>query len=252
MQLVCSIDIYEKPDLNDPILIEGLPGIGFIANIASLHLIRQLKATRFVDVISASFQDFAVLTEKGNARSPINQLYYYKTENHQRDLIIWYGNTQALTTLGQYELCGKILDIVQDFGCKFVISLGGYKKDEVREIPILHSAATDQGTMKKALALNTRIMVGHIFGIAGLLLGLSKLRNIKGMALLADTVGMSPDSNATKHVILALEKLLSINVDKSNLEDTAKEIRHNLEPFGLIRDLAEEKKKEEQQLRWFI
>ena len=95
-------------------------------------------------------------------------------------------------------------------------------------------------------------MVGHIFGIAGLLLGLSKLRNIKGMALLADTVGMSPDSNATKHVILALEKLLSINVDKSNLEDTAKEIRHNLEPFGLIRDLAEEKKKEEQQLRWFI
>ena len=32
--MVVIIDIIEKPKLNDPILIEGLPGIGFVANIA--------------------------------------------------------------------------------------------------------------------------------------------------------------------------------------------------------------------------
>ncbi len=45
--MVCSIDISEKPKLNDPILIEGLPGIGFVANIAALHLIKELKAKTF-------------------------------------------------------------------------------------------------------------------------------------------------------------------------------------------------------------
>ena len=42
--MVCSIDISEKPKLNDPILIEGLPGIGFVANIAALHLIQGVKS----------------------------------------------------------------------------------------------------------------------------------------------------------------------------------------------------------------
>ena len=113
--MVCSINITEKPQLNDPVLIEGLPGIGFVANIAALHLIKELKATLFAQIFSSSFQDFAITTEDGGARSPINELYYAKHPEGGRDLIIWYGNTQALTTIGQYELVGKVLDICAGF-----------------------------------------------------------------------------------------------------------------------------------------
>ncbi len=109
--MVCSIDMSERPKLNNPILIEGLPGIGFVANIAALHLIKELKAKLFARIFSSSFQDFAVTTGDGGARSPINELYYVKREGAENDLIIWFGNTQALTTVGQYELCGKVLDI---------------------------------------------------------------------------------------------------------------------------------------------
>jgi predicted ATP-grasp superfamily ATP-dependent carboligase len=45
---------------------------------------------------------------------------------------------------------------------------------------------------------------------------------------------------------------LGLNVDLSKLDATAEDIKKILEAFGLIRNLAEEKKKEEQQLRWFI
>jgi proteasome assembly chaperone (PAC2) family protein len=69
--MVCTVEITEKPKLNDPILIEGLPGIGFVANIAALHLINEFKATRFAEIVSASFQDFAVTTEGGGTRSPV-------------------------------------------------------------------------------------------------------------------------------------------------------------------------------------
>ncbi len=51
--MVCKVEIYEKPKLNNPILIEGLPGIGFVANIAALHLIKELKAKKFAEIISA-------------------------------------------------------------------------------------------------------------------------------------------------------------------------------------------------------
>jgi len=250
--MVCTIVINEKPKLNDPILIEGLPGIGFVANIAALHLISELKAKRFAEIVSASFQDFAVTTEKGGARSPMNELYYYKRDDGGRDLIIWYGNTQALTTLGQYELVGKVLDIAQELGCRFVISIGGFKKDEVQPVPAIYSAATDQETMKDALNLGTKIMVGHVFGIAGLVIGLGKLRDLKGFALLVETLGMVPDANAARYALTALSKYLNLNVDLSKLDATVEQTKKILESFGLIRNIAEEKKKEEQQMRWFI
>ena len=250
--MVCTVEINEKPKLNDPILIEGLPGIGFVANIAVLHLINELKAKRFAKIVSASFQDFAVTTENGGTRSPINELYYCKREDGGRDLILWYGNTQALTTFGQYELCGKVLDIVQELGCRFVISIGGFKKDEVQAVPGIYSTATDQETMKEAVDLGTKVMVGHVFGIAGLIIGLGKLRNLKGFALLVDTLGMYPDANATKYALTSLGKYLNLNVDLSKLDVTAEQTKKILESFGLIRNIQEEKKKEEQQMRWFI
>jgi uncharacterized protein (TIGR00162 family) len=250
--MVCTIEIYEKPELNDPVLIEGLPGIGFVANIAALHLISKLKAKRFAEIVSASFQDFAVTTEDGGTRSPISELYYCKQDDGGRDLVIWYGNTQALTTFGQYELVGKVLDLVQELGCRFVISIGGYKKEEVQPIPAVYSAATDQKTMKEALDLGTKVMVGHIFGVAGLLIGLGKLRKLNGFAVLVDTLGMTPDVNAARCALITVCKYLGLGVDLSRLNETLEKTKRALESFGLITNIAEEKKKEEQQMRWFI
>jgi uncharacterized protein len=249
--MVCSIDISEKPVLNDPILIEGLPGIGFVANIAALHLIKELKATRFVQIFSSSFQDFAITTGDGTARTPINELYYAKRDG-ERDLIIWFGNTQALTTVGQYELVGKVLDIAQQFGCRFVISIGGFKKDEAQPVPGIYSTATDMETMQQALDLGTKVMVGHVFGIAGLSVGMARIRDMKGFSLLIDTPGMNPDVNAARYALLTLGKYLYLEIDLAGLEDSGEEIKKMLESFGIIRSITEEKKKEEQQLRWFI
>jgi uncharacterized protein (TIGR00162 family) len=249
--MVCSIDISEKPVLNDPILIEGLPGIGFVANIAALHLIKELKAKLFVQIFSSSFQDFAITTDDGGARTPINELYYAKRDG-ERDLIIWYGNTQALTTVGQYELVGKVLDIAQQFGCRFVISIGGFKKDEAAQVPGIYTTATDMDTMQQALDLGTKVMVGHVFGIAGLSVGMARIRDMKGFSLLIDTPGMNPDINAARYALMTLGKFLYLDVDLSGLEASGEEIKKMLESFGVIRSITEEKKKEEQQLRWFI
>jgi len=250
--MVCSINKTEKPTLSDPILIEGLPGIGFVANIAALHLIKELKAVKFASIFSSAFQDFAVTTGDGTARSPINELHYVRGANGGRDLIIWYGNTQALTTVGQYELVGKVLDIVEELGCKFVVSIGGFKKDEAVAVPGIYSTATDLETMQQALDLGTKVMVGHVFGIAGLSVGLAQIRELKGFSLLVDTPGMNPDVNAARYALLTLGKYLNLNFDLNNLESSGDEIKSMLESFGIVRSITEEKKKEEQQLRWFI
>jgi hypothetical protein len=250
--MVLLVEIYEKPKLQNAVLIEGLPGIGFVANIAALHLIRELKAQRFAEIHSSSFQDLAVTAEDGKTRSPMNELYYFKGKDGERDIVIWYGNTQALTTLGQYELCGRILDVVKELGCKYVVTLGGFRQEEIKTPPQIYSAASDHETLDETLKLGTKIMVGQIFGIAGIMVGLARLRGMKSFSLLVDTLGTYPDANATRQVLTALKKFLNMDIDLSKLDVAAEETKKMLESFGLIRNVGDEKKREEQRFRWFI
>jgi uncharacterized protein (TIGR00162 family) len=250
--MVCKVQIYEKPVLNDPVLIEGLPGIGFVANITALQLIKELKAKLFAQIQSSSFQDLAITTGNGKTYFPTNQFYYHKGKNGERDLIILYGNTQALTTVGQYELCGKILDISEELGCKYILTMGGLKKEEKIETPEIYCTATDTETLQQALDLGAKIMKGHIFGVAGLLVGLSKLRNMKGICLLAETPGLYPDKVATREVMKTINQMLNLTVDVENLGGATEETGEMLKSFGIVSPSSAEKKDREADFRWFI
>jgi uncharacterized protein (TIGR00162 family) len=250
--MVCKVQVYEKPVLNDPVLIEGLPGIGFVANIAALHLIQELEAKLFAEIQSSSFQDLAMSTGNGGTYFPTNQLYYHKGTGGERDLIILYGNTQALTTVGQYELCGKILDISQQLGCRYVLTIGGLKKEEKIDKPELYCTASDKETLQEALDLGAKVMKGHIFGVAGLLVGLCKLRKMKGLSLLAETAGLYPDVVATQEVLKALSKLLNLQTDMKSLSSAAEETGKILQSFGVVSTSSIEKKDREADFRWFI
>lgn len=250
--MVCEISLKQKPKLKDPVLIEGLPGIGFVANIAALHLIRELKANLFAEIRCSSFQDFAVTAEKGQTRHPINELYYYKGKGEERDLIILYGNTQALTTTGQYELCGRILDVSEKLGCRFVITLGGLKKESEVDKPKLYFAATDKRMVDELLETRAEIIHGQIFGAAGLLVGIGKLRGFRGFCLLAETLGLHPDSVATREVLKVVCNMLNLKVNFASLDSTVNITRNLLENFGLIEPSGVKRRKKEDQFRWFV
>jgi len=243
--MVCVTRVYEKPVLTDPVLIEGLPGIGFVANIAALHLIQELKARLFAEIRSSSFQDFATTAKNGEVRFPTNELYYHKGRNGEKDLIILYGNTQALTTVGQYELCGRILDVAEDSGSKSIITLGGLKIERKVDSPKLYCAASDPETLRKVLSLGAKILGGQIFGVAGLLVGLGKLRDMKGFCLLAETLGLYPDAIAAQEVLEAICGILQLEVDLSRLDVAAESTAATLESFGFIPSVIEKRTKEE-------
>jgi len=245
--MVCNIKIYEKPKLKNPILIEGLPGIGFVANISALHLIQELKAKLFAEISSSSFQDYSIITEEGKTRIPVNELYYYKGKGEERDLIILYGNTQALTSFGQYELCGKILDIAEQLGCQYIITIGGLRKEGKIDKPKLYFAASDIEAAHEAVQLGAEILDGNIFGLAGLLIGVGKLRGFRGFCLLAETPGYYPDPAAARAVLEALCGFLRIKVSLARLDIAVEATKNILESFGILEKGKQERREEPKQ-----
>ena len=250
--MVCKVQYYEKPVLNNPVLIEGLPGIGFVANIAALQLIKELNAKLFAQIQSSYFQDLALTTGNGKTYFPTNQFYYAKGKDGKRDIIILYGNTQALTTIGQYELCGKILEISEDLGCKYILTVGGLRTKEKITNPDLYCTASDKETLQEALDLGAKIMKGHIFGVAGLLVGLCKLYEINGLCLLAETTGLYPDPVATRRILKVINEMLNLKINLENLSEATEETREILKSFGIVSHSAVEKKGREADFRWFI
>jgi uncharacterized protein (TIGR00162 family) len=237
-RMVCEVQIYEKPVLTNPVLIEGLPGIGFVANITALHLIQELKAKLFAEIHSSFFQDLAITAENGG-------------KDGERDLIILYGNTQALTTVGQYELCGRILDVAEQSGCRYLMTLGGLKREEQVEKPRLYCAASDSEALKDALGLGAKIIGGQIFGVAGLLVGLGRLRGIRGFCLLAETPGLYPDAVATREVLKAVCGILHLKLNLSRLDKAAETTNNILKSFGIVSPSIE-KRRREPEFRWLI
>ena len=227
------IKVSKRVHLRNPVLIEGLPGIGFVANLAAIYIIKKLEAEKFAEIYSPSFQDFAITSSDGSPRSPANELYFWTSEEASRDIIILCGNTQALTVSGQYELSGRILDFVQDLGCNFVICLGGLKRERRVSSPQLYGTFTDSETMKKTQRYGLKIMEGRIFGMAGLLLGLASLREMRGVCLLKETLGTYPDVEAAKEVIAFLMNYLGFSIDLKDLTEAAQDSFKVLEFLGI-------------------
>jgi uncharacterized protein (TIGR00162 family) len=209
-----------KVELKNPIMIEGLPGLGLVGKIAARYLIKQLKAQKFAYLYSPHFPYFVLVSKKGSVRLLRGTFYFWKNEKGENDLIIFTGDSQAQTIEGQYEISNKILDFAQRHNVKLVITIGGYRV-EAKDKPKVIAAATSQSLLNRALQADAVIspMGSPIVGTAGLILGLAPFRKIDAICLLGETRGYLPDPKAAKSVLEVLLKILNINVELSSLDE---------------------------------
>jgi len=207
-----------KVELKNPILIEGLPGLGLVGKIATRYLIKQLKAQKLAYLYSPHFPYFVLVSKKGSVRLLRGTFYFWKNDGGENDLILFTGDSQAQTIEGQYEISNSILDFAQKHGVKLVITIGGYRVETDK--PKVVAAATSQTLLNRALQANAVIspMGSPIVGTAGLILGLAPFRKIEALCLLGETRGYLPDPKAAKSVLEVLMKILGINVDLAGLD----------------------------------
>ena len=70
------IKMVEEPKLKNPVLIEGLPGVGNVGKLAAEHLIEQLEAKKFADIYSRYFPPQVLVNDNGTIKLVNNELFY--------------------------------------------------------------------------------------------------------------------------------------------------------------------------------
>lgn len=218
----------EKPKLKDPIFIEGLPGIGNVGKLAAEHLIDELGATKFAEIVSKYFPPQVLVQDGGLVKLVNNEFYYVKGVGKGIDLVFLVGDFQGMNPEGQYELTDFVLTVLKEFGVRDVFTLGGYGVGRIVEKPKVFGAATHKelvDEMEKYGVVFSRGEPGTgIVGASGLLLGLGGLHDMRSVCFMGETSGYFVDPKSAQAVLEVLSQALGIEVDFSKLEDKAKHI----------------------------
>jgi len=218
----------EKPVLKEPILVEGLPGVGNVGKLAAEHLVDQLKAVKFAEMFSKFFPPQVLVNDAGTIRLVSNEMYYVQRPDASNDIVIMIGDYQGLTPDGQYELSDKTLKIAKDLGVRRIFTLGGYGLGKMIEKPRVLGAATDIELVEEMKNFGVTFSKGEpgsgIVGASGLLLGLGNLYGMRSVCLMGETSGYFVDPKGAQAVLEVLAKILGVKIDFTELETKAQQI----------------------------
>jgi hypothetical protein len=211
----------KEPKLVNPILIEGLPGVGNVGKLAADHLIDETGAEKIAEIYSKHFPPQVLVGDSGVIRQVNNEVYYLR----KPDILVLAGDYQGLTSEGQYELADVVLNIAEKFGVKKIFTLGGYGLGRMIKRHRVLGAATSRRLVKEMKKYDVVFPKGEpgsgIIGASGLLLGMGMLRGVGGVCLMGETSGYFVDPKAARAVLEVLTKVLGIKIDFSKLDEKA-------------------------------
>jgi uncharacterized protein len=230
------------PKLDDAILIEGLPGIGNVGKLTVDFLIDELKAKKIYEFFSYSLPHSVFVNEDNLVNLPTIEMYYAIVNS--KPLLFLSGDTQPIDEISSYQFSNEVIELAQKLGASEIITIGGIGLSTAPEHPKVYCTGNCKDIVskyKKGTQMNDKLygVVGPIIGVSGLLIGLSKKRNMKALSLLAETYGhpMYMGFNGAKEVISVLNAKLGLKVNPQKLD---KELE-KLEQDGCIeRDSSEE------------
>ncbi len=220
----------KKPVLNKPILIEGLPGIGNVGKVAADFIIEEMKAKKLYGLFSYTFPHSVFVNEKNLIELPKIEVYYKKMDEGN-DLLFLAGDIQPIDEVSCYEFCDKVLDMLQEFGGKEVVTLGGIGLQHIPKKPRVFCTGNGKDAISKySKGINLRQdlhgVVGPIIGVSGVLLGLAEKRKIPAVSLLAETYGhpMYLGVKGAREIVKILNKKMSLGIDVKKLDKEIEKI----------------------------
>ncbi len=240
------IKVMEKPELRNPILIEGLPGIGLVGKLAADHMLDKLKATKFAELYSPFLPPQVSIREDGTVKLVNMEFHYWKNSGRKNDIILITGDFQGITPDSQYQIAEKTLNFVEQLDIKRIFTLGGLGTGNIAKSPQVFGAVTDKKLVNEMKKYGIVFRGGGaIFGASGLLIGLGMERNIEGICLMGETHGQIIDAKSAEAVLKVLTRILGIEIDMTELAKKARETEEQM--IRMTKAISEQKKAAERE-----
>lgn len=219
-----NVKIITRPvSLENPIIIEGFPGIGLVGNIASQHLIDELEMEYIGSVESKYFPPIAVLFN-GIINMPVR---IYESKEH--NILTVISDIPIHPTIS-YEVSKVLVDWAQSVNVKEIASIAGIATMSAENK--VFGAATNSEMLDRIKEHVEVFQVGTISGISGSIMTECYMRNIPAISLLGETNSPNPDPRAAATVIKILNNIYGLSINTENLMEQAEQIEMELQKLA--------------------
>ncbi len=220
-----EIEAVAEPELTDPVLVEGLPGVGHVGKLAAEHLVEE-RDGELVRRIYSTHLPPQVSVEDGLTQLACTEIHAVETDG--QDLLVLTGDHQAQDTVGHYGLADTFLTVADTLGAERVFALGGVPTGELIEEYDVIGATTSESQRDELEEAGVEFRgdepAGGIVGVSGLLLGLGERRDVPAACLMGETSGYLVDPKSAQAVLEILQTVLEFEIDFTSLEDRAEEM----------------------------
>jgi len=214
------LKIVEHKDIPEGAnIVCGLPDVGLVGVIAAAHIISKLNLTE-VAYVETDLLSPIIILENGLPKSVIR----------------FFGNDRFLVLISDiaipsdalHPIIKGIVDWMEGKKVGRVFSLGGLpvpNRHELERIRIFGAASNNE--MLKILTENEVEIIerGFLVGPQALILKYCAEKNIPVITLLAETFYNYPDPEASSVIIKALNRIMNMNIDVSELIEKGEEVR---------------------------
>jgi hypothetical protein len=232
-----EVETHADPELTDPVLVEGLPGVGHVGKLAAEHLLEEFDSTLVRRVYADEFPP-QVTVEDGVTELVCAE--FHAVDVGDRDLVVLSGDHQAQSNAGHYRLTDAFLDVAESFDVERAYALGGVPTGELVEEYTVLGAVTDESLIDELEAANVEFRedepAGGIVGVSGLILGLAPRRGMDAACLMGETSGYLVDPRSARAVLEILQDLLGFDVDYESLEERADEMEEVVSKIQEMQD----------------
>ena len=239
-----DIEVVADAELEEPVLVEGLPGVGHVGKLAAEHLLDELDGTEVRRVYSEHFPPQVEVGDDGVAE--LTRVEFHAVETEGRDLLVLTGDHQAQSNEGHYRLTDAFLDVAEEFGASEVYALGGVPTGELIEEYAVVGAVSDESLLEELEDAGVEFRedepAGGIVGVSGLLLGLGQRRGLEAACLMGETSGYLVDPKSARAVLEVLEETLDFELDYETLDERADEME---EVIGKIQEMEQQQQQQQ-------
>ncbi|MFW5865687.1 MAG: PAC2 family protein, partial [Nanoarchaeota archaeon] len=220
----------------NPIFIEGLPGIGNVGKVVVDTIIEKLDTKEVGSFQSHHMPNSVFINENNLIQLPSIKLHHYSKSGV--DFLLLTGDAQPSQERASYELAEELLQTIQSFDGSNIITIGGVGLNDIPEDPSIYVTGNDKSFISefKKQGANDEVygVVGPIVGISGLLLGLADSFNMKSIALLGETYGhpMYIGLKEARKILHMFNEKYEFDVDLSELDEEIDELERELESEG--------------------
>jgi uncharacterized protein len=218
---MAHVSIEAELDLDDPMLVEGLPGIGLVGKIAADHLVSTLDMTYYGYLRCDGLPQVATYRGESSVLRPPVRLY----ADEPNDLLVLQSDV-PVSPENADDFAGCLTGwLAEEDVTPLLISGLPTEKDD--EPPELYGVATGEGEglLDEAGIVPPR-EGGVVSGPTGALLYEAGVTDLGSVGLIAEASPQFPDPEAARVVLEhGVGPLTGVDVDTDELVDQAEEIR---------------------------